>query len=58
MKNSPYKKWKWVTSLRDNVCPFCKPRHGKIFTINNKMERMPPDGSHPNCNCEAEVQKE
>ena len=56
MKNSPNKWYIWKTSLKDNVCPTCRPRHGKNYSILNKMEPKPP--LHPNCNCGMEIKRD
>jgi len=43
--------YKWLTSLKENVCPICRPLHGKIFNINDKNAPMPVTDTHPQCNC-------
>jgi SPP1 gp7 family putative phage head morphogenesis protein len=41
------KRLRWITSLLENVCPVCGPRHGKIYDIDN----LDPIPEHPACNC-------
>lgn len=45
------KEYKWLTSLKSNVCPICRPLHGRIFNIDDPNAPMPTSSTHPNCNC-------
>ncbi len=45
------KEYKWLTSLRENVCPICRPLHERIFQVNSRDSPMPVTSTHPNCNC-------
>lgn len=55
MDHSPYKKYEWITSRRENVCPVCRPLHGKEFLITNLTAPRAP--KHPNCNCYMKIKK-
>jgi hypothetical protein len=37
--------WIWFTSQKDNVCPFCRTSHGRLFPLTQRQS------SHPNCAC-------
>jgi len=56
MQHSPYKKYKWETSLDERTCPECAPKHGKIYSINNFSSPRAP--LHINCRCRMKVVKE
>lgn len=45
------KEYQWLTSKRENVCTICRPRHGKIYKLDDPSSPMPVRDSHPNCNC-------
>lgn len=45
------KEYKWYTSLKENVCPVCRPLHGRIFRVDSKSSPMPVTDTHPQCNC-------
>ena len=45
------KEYKWLTSMKENVCPICRPLHGRIFNINDDRAPMPVTDTHPQCNC-------
>jgi len=58
------KEYQWKTSLRENVCPICRPLHNRIFNIDDPRAPKPVTDTHPACNCGivpyvriAEVQK-
>jgi len=55
MDHSPYKKYKWITSRRENVCEHCRPLHGKEFMITNLNAPRAP--KHVNCNCQMKIIK-
>jgi len=45
------KEYKWLTSLKENVCPVCRPLHGRIFRVDSPSSPMPVTDTHPQCNC-------
>jgi len=42
-------KYRWFTSKKENVCPICRPLHGRIFNVHDKTAPMPVISTHPQC---------
>ncbi len=55
MEHSPNKRYKWITSRRENVCEYCRPLNGREFMITNLTAPRAP--LHPNCNCSMKIVK-
>jgi len=51
LRSGVTRKYQWLTSLKENVCPICRPLHGRIFNVNDPRSPMPIKNTHPNCNC-------
>ncbi len=50
-KGGVTKEYRWLTSLKENVCPVCRPLHGRIFNLKSRNSPMPVTDTHPQCNC-------
>jgi len=42
----------WISELDLKTCMLCRPKHGKIYSLDDIPEEEPP--LHPNCRCKIE----
>jgi len=45
------REYTWFTSKKENVCPVCRPLHGRVFSLDDPNSPMPVTDTHPQCNC-------